>query len=287
MKKGIFLAPVASLLFSLVASPSSAADLPVRYKAPPPPVASWTGFYVGGELGGKWETTTWDAVSLRDPPGIIARGNFPRPIDASSGRHYDPSSVRAGLYAGYNWQVAPLWVLGIEADAAWADGKVTASGFPGCALGACTAPGVPQNAPVDVTSLTMRWDASVRGRVGYLITPTFLLYGTGGIAFQDISASGICGNVLQSFYCNGDARIGIFPNAITNSKTLVGGTVGVGGEWMWQQHWVWRGEYRFSDFGSQNDVFAFGFAPGISDNTYRYRLSTQTHLVTVGLAYKF
>ena len=34
-------------------------------------------------------------------------------------------------------------------------------------------------------------------------------------------------------------------------------------------------------------VFKFGFSPVAGDNTYRYRLSTQTHLVTVGLAYKF
>jgi len=285
MKMRLVLAQLASLLFAFASSPSHAADLPVKYKAPPPPVASWTGFYVGGELGGKWETTSWSTTSLRDPPFVF--GSIVLPPDASQGRHYDPSSVRAGIYAGYNWQVTPLWVLGIEGDGAWADGKVTASGFPGCALGPCTFPGSGFNAPVDTTSLAMRWDASLRGRVGYLITPTFMLYGTGGVAFQNISASGICGNLLQSFYCNGAVRVGINPSAITNDTTLVGGTVGAGGEWMLGQHWVWRGEYRFSDFGTHNDVFAFGFSPVAGDNTYRYKLSTQTHIVTVGLGYKF
>ena len=285
MKKGVLPAAMAGVLFSLLSPPSHAADLPLKYKAPPPAVASWTGFYVGGELGGKWETTSWSTTSLRDPPFVF--GSVVLPPDASQGRHYDPSSVRAGLYAGYNWQIAPLWVVGIEGDAAWANGAVTASGFPGCALAACTFPGSGFNAPVDTTSLTMRWDASIRGRLGYLITPTFLLYGTGGVAFQDVSASGICGNLLASFYCNGAVKVGINPSAITNDTTLVGGTVGLGGEWMFLQHWLFRTEYRYSDFGNHDDVFKFGFSPVAGDNTYRYRLSTQTHLVTVGLAYKF
>ena len=47
-------------------APAQAADLVPLYKAPPPVYPSWTGFYVGGELGGKWADGTWTATSLRD-----------------------------------------------------------------------------------------------------------------------------------------------------------------------------------------------------------------------------
>ncbi|MBU3537081.1 hypothetical protein KHT87_21910, partial [Alkalihalobacillus clausii] len=34
---------------------------------------------------------------------------------------------------------------------------------------------------------------TARGRIGYLVTPQFLLYGTGGLAFGDTTVSGIAG----------------------------------------------------------------------------------------------
>ena len=39
-----------------LAAPAMAADMPVKYKAPPPPPVyfSWTGCYVGGHIGGLW-----------------------------------------------------------------------------------------------------------------------------------------------------------------------------------------------------------------------------------------
>lgn len=53
-------------------------------------------------------------------------------------------------------------------------------------------------------------------------------------------------------------------------------------------NWMLRAEYRFSQFGNANDVLPFS-APGIAAGTdfSRYKLSVQTHIATVGLAYKF
>src|ERR1022692_3026482 len=93
---------------ALIGTPALAADLPLKAPPPPPaPAASWTGFYVGAALGGKWADTTWTTTSLVS--------SFPEVIDASSPRNYQPSGLRAGGYAGYNWQLASRWVGGIEA----------------------------------------------------------------------------------------------------------------------------------------------------------------------------
>jgi outer membrane immunogenic protein len=250
----------------------------------PARAADWTGYYLGGELGGKFASPAWTATSMRDPPGEFGVGNTQLPIDASSGRHYNSNSARLGLYAGYNWQFAPKWLAGLEGDWAWAHGGSAGSGFPGCALVPCTSPASGFNAPVDATALNLRWDASIRGRFGYLVRPDVLVFATGGVAWQSVQSFGACGDLLQSYYCNG---VKISPMTITNTSTYVGGTVGGGVEWHAYQHWLLRGEYRFSDFGNHDEVFHFGFSPVAGDNTYRYRIAVQTHILTLGAAYQF
>jgi hypothetical protein len=86
----------------LVAGPAFAADPAVKarapiYKAPvaSPPQFSWTGFYVGGEVGAKGADTTWTTTS------IITEA-LPGRADASSPKGFNPAGVRAGGYVGYN-----------------------------------------------------------------------------------------------------------------------------------------------------------------------------------------
>src|SRR4029077_16010340 len=55
MRKKLLL--LSSALLTAALSSASAADLPMHTKAPPlppPPVFSWTGFYIGANIGGKW-----------------------------------------------------------------------------------------------------------------------------------------------------------------------------------------------------------------------------------------
>src|SRR5262245_50705048 len=68
MKK---LALVASLVcFSTVGA--SAADLASRpyTKAPvvAAPVYDWSGFYIGGSIGGRWDESTWTTTTTNIPP---------------------------------------------------------------------------------------------------------------------------------------------------------------------------------------------------------------------------
>jgi outer membrane immunogenic protein len=269
----------ATLLF---AGPALAADLPVKAPVMPlGPVFNWTGFYLGGEVGAKWADTTWTTTSLTDT-------SFVRPIDGTSPRGFNPVGARVGGYLGYNWQFAPQWVGGFEADMAWADKTETAAGLPGCArpvantCGLISAPGP----GVDLSSVKMGWDASVRARLGFLVTPQLLLYGTGGVAWQQLETSGTCQHSLPDPYCfvePGNPFV-----TVTNSTVRTGWTVGGGLEANIYGNWLLRGEYRYSDFGTWNNAFNFNVAgetPGF--DTYRFHLKATTQIATVGLAYKF
>ena len=103
-----------------IASIASAADLPVKapVAAPITPVYSWTGFYVGGHVGALWQRSNgrWDPL-----PDELTFGEF-----TITGDLKDTAFV-GGLHAGYNWQVSPSWVVGIEADWSWtnAEGSFT------------------------------------------------------------------------------------------------------------------------------------------------------------------
>jgi outer membrane immunogenic protein len=280
---------------TLIETRTFAADLAVKAPefAPSVPAWDWTGFYVGGDIGAKWMRDKWTATSLFDGAGP-APGFTALPIDASSPTIYDTWSFRAGGYVGYNWQFSPTWVGGVEGDAAWANDSQTQFGFPGCATrptATCVAGTVaaPNGLPFggDTTSVKTLWDASVRGRLGYLITPDLLLYGTGGVAFQRIDVFGQCGPYFSSALCFTSGGNTVAPG-ITQSETLVGWTAGVGLEHHVWGNWLLRAEYRFADFGSWNTHFAFlPPAPGVGNNTYRFSNAVDTNIVKIGLAYKF
>jgi outer membrane immunogenic protein len=73
-----------------------AADLP-NLKRPPvyaPAEFTWTGLYVGGQVGYQWGVTNFEpgAYSMSDETYI---GGLPQ---------YDPSGVVGGVHVGFNWQ---------------------------------------------------------------------------------------------------------------------------------------------------------------------------------------
>ena len=104
MKK-ILLGTVA--LVALGAAPALAADLAARpyTKAPayaPAPVYNWTGFYIGGHIGGAFSGD--NSIGT----GVTASDN---------------GKFLGGVQAGYDWQFAPNWVLGVEGQYSWLSGS--------------------------------------------------------------------------------------------------------------------------------------------------------------------
>lgn len=134
------------------ASIASAADLPVKaapYKAPAP-VMSWTGCYVGANLGGGRLRSDW----IDPPTGLLDS-------------HQRASGVVGGGQLGCDYQ-ASAWVFGVQGMFDWSNmnDRQDEPLFPGF---------------VDETH--NRWFGTLTGRVGYLVTPAVLLYGKGGAAW--------------------------------------------------------------------------------------------------------
>jgi outer membrane immunogenic protein len=167
-----------------VANSAFAADLPV--KAPPvvTPVPRWTGFYVGAEVGGAW-TNNLGAIDPQ-PLGVgLLNLNVGPPVSSSA------SGVIGGPFAGFNYQFAPRWVTGVEASWSWT--SLSGSSTQPLSNGGGTI--APQTF---ATSSKLDSMGSLRGRLGYLVTPNLLAYGTAGVALGkfDYAATTACPLVL-------------------------------------------------------------------------------------------
>jgi outer membrane immunogenic protein len=217
----------------IVSCQAVAADLPPRpdyapiVKASVAPFFSWTGCYVGAQGGFAWSNTGYD---LDIPP------------TPNTGFNFQLIGGVAGGHAGCNYQFSNF-VVGIEGD-------LEGTGLRGRDFGL----------GVTIDEIKGKWDASVRGRVGYAVD-RLLVYGTGGAAWLDVNYS----------------RPNLDSQAI--SKLLNGWTAGLGLEYGFTRNWTFRVEYRYARFGSQ----AFPFTTG-SERTLR---ETEVSTIRGGATYKF
>jgi outer membrane immunogenic protein len=251
---------VAAILLAAVVR-ASAADMPAYTKAPVAGPSDWTGFfYAGASLGGRWSDADWTTTAVGP-----AFGAPPANSAITAATSFDSSTVRAGGYFGYLRRVAPAWVVGLEGDIAWGDSNKTVAGIPGAsaALG------------LDSASVKEGWDASLRGRLGFLVTPTVLLYGTGGAAWQNLTTSANCAGVP------GSACSTALSEQI--SWTKAGWTAGGGAEAKLWRNWLGRVEYRYADYGTIGHLF-FAGAPA---NQVAVTEALKTHSLLFGLAYEF
>ncbi|XUM20436.1 outer membrane protein [Bradyrhizobium oligotrophicum S58] len=222
---------LSAVALTTLAAPAFAADMPPRtytkapVYTPPQAIYNWTGFYLGGHLG-----------------GAFAGNNS---LEGNNGRFL------GGVQGGFDYQFAPNWVLGIEAQYSWMDRNTTNFGFPGAAV---------------VTSTGANQLGSVTGRLGYTWGPA-LLYAKGGYAWRD-------GNNL------GVSVAGVPTGFTTSGNTKDGYTVGAGLEYMFAPNWSAKAEYQYYNFG--NTTFTGGPAPVVGS-----RFNSDEHTVKVGVNYRF
>ena len=249
--------------------PVNAATLPV--KAMPAAVSTWDGFYVGGSVG--WERTTskWNTTCF--PYNGSCGAGDPFFADASNPHTFDTSGTRIGTYFGVNWQVAPTWVVGVEADVGVSDKTSQVTGIVGCAI-FCNRflGGTPA---FDSTSIRTSWDGSLRARAGYLVSPAFLVYGTGGFAERMIDANVTCDGAFSPSCAASE-------NETYAGHLQTGWTIGGGVEWKILNNVLLRGEYRHSDYGAWSPTF---FAASIDE--LRTNISSQNNAVMLGVSYLF
>lgn len=246
-----------------------AADMPV--KAPPSPPAatySWTGCYVGANIGGIWEHDS-TPITLFDPTGIATVAVTTGRI--ASGFSYDRSSVLGGGQFGCNWQVTN-WVLGIETD------------FDGSSLNGrgTSNTAVPGFFPLtSAVTQKLDWIGTTRGRLGVAAGNNVLLYGTAGAAY-----AGVRNSYFQSDAAAG-GPINIFAS---DSTTLFGWTAGGGAEVGFGQ-WSVKGEALYYDLGNHslaaNCTVISGAACATPNTVFTSHFENRGVMARVGLNYRF
>jgi outer membrane immunogenic protein len=277
---------------ALTAGSAFAADLP-SYKAPPPPPPPppplWTGFYVGLNAGGTWSNS--QNTSIGNFPAVIGPLDATGAVTASAALSSSgilPTSTSGfigGGQIGYNWQFYNSFVAGIEADIQGvASGNSRGNGF-----GAAPVPGAPGFASVSFLSASKSLDylGTVRGRLGWLFTPTLLVYGTGGLAYGGVTSN------VSHFQLFVPFPTGVNPSfgAGSFSDTRVGWTAGGGLEWMFLPNWSAKVEYLYYDLGRVS--YAAGPAvlsiPGAVFGANFGQVSTRFNgnIVRAGLNYHF
>jgi outer membrane immunogenic protein len=254
---------------SLTVNIGSAADLGSRpYSNAPVYVQSgfgWAGIYIGANVGYSWGTSS-DTSTLNAGAG---------PALFTDIKRSKMDGVVGGGQIGYNWQVQN-WLLGVEGDFQGTGQRDIHSST--CPTGVCTAVfvGVPPillPGPALPVSLSQQldWFGTARVRGGFLVSPTVLLYATGGLAYGQV-----------------DSRSTIL-GATTSNIIRPGWTVGAGVEGVIVGDWTARLEYLYVDLGRVSDTFnsALVAPDGTSLVVSNFNSHITDNIVRVGFNYKF
>jgi opacity protein-like surface antigen len=222
------------------ASAAQAADLLSSgggYKDSPAP-NSWTGFYLGLNAGGAAGFSDWQW------PG--AGGVTSSPVQ---------NGAIAGGQIGYNLQVMPHIVAGVEASIDW----IGASGSHN---------EIPANGYTDSVKFNGLL-ADISGRAGYA---------DGNLFYYSKVGAAYAGRKL-------DTSNGVVGDAFSGTANADhwGLLLGTGIEMQVAPHWTVKGEYNHIEFGSHTVSFspAYGF-PGPGDISYKQTLD----VFKAGLNYK-
>jgi outer membrane immunogenic protein len=205
----------------------------------PPPFNNWGGPFVvvSGGFG-------WGRSNQTDKGVLLPFGGGEEGIGDGS---FNMSGGLVGGDGGYNWQFYQ-WVFGLETDYSWADISGSSNGCGAFVAHTCS---------TELDSL-----GSFRGRIGYALGAdgTWLLYGTGGLAYGELKGSDSLFNT-------------------SGSKFRTGWTVGAGIEKAIAPHWTVKGEWLYVNLGH---AVLFDAAPGIPETA-----SFTANVFRGGVTYKF
>jgi outer membrane immunogenic protein len=150
---------ISALLIAAPLGTASAADLPVKgpsYAPAPMPVATWTGCYIGGNLG-----EAWVKKNVTETEFFGDSDNFDLSSASGSGWAY-------GGQIGCDYQINSNWVFGVR-------GMWDGTNVKGNTTG-------PSDGETQAFSFNAQSFATAVARVGYLLTPQLMLYALGGVA---------------------------------------------------------------------------------------------------------
>jgi outer membrane immunogenic protein len=198
--------------------------------APALPAHNWSGFYAGWNAGVGVSHVHADSTVVSGVADIA------------------DAAFTGGLQAGYNWQLAPHWVAGVEADINWLGVDRTYSEWVNSI----------------VFGVKADWYSTLRVRLAYSAGPA-LLYVTGGAAVVNVK------NVFDQVITSTNAR----------SETAFGWTIGGGIEAALGNNWTAKSEYLYIDAGNQAVPAPSIGALVVGDFDNRF------HVFRFGLNYRF
>jgi outer membrane immunogenic protein len=238
--------------------PVAAADMAVPLRAPSyAPAFSWTGTYVGANVGGIWGTFHFSPATTDNIAGAVAA-----PAIAS----LTNSSVIGGFQAGYNWQVGQ-WVLGVEQDYQFTGLKQT------------TTFAAPAGLFVAGDTMSVKTDflAATRARVG-LAWDRVLVYAAGGLETGQF-------NVSSTYVARG---VGGSPAlSFTDADKLhFGFNVGAGVDWAVTNNVIIGVEYRYLDLGKETYNLGAFTPAGLAAQTVSNTVDLKASQVTARLNFK-
>jgi len=269
----LFLLGLSTFVAIVLGSSAQAADMPL--KAPPvaaPVMYNWTGFYIGGHIGGAWADRNghdrFDGNRCFWIDGAVCFD------DNDFGRNEGRFIV--GGQVGFNYQINQ-WVWGVEGQisAITNHDNDNACGF--FTWGA-------------VHDSLFRcdnrgdWVATIAARLGVTFgqTGNWLLYVKGGGAFADARFRVRLRDDCLWAFCTSNFA---FNN---NDDTRTGWMVGVGVEYGAWGNWSWKLEYNFMDFGHRNIHFDNAVLDCIGCAIVRdLNADLRVNVVKFGLNYRF
>lgn len=237
----ILVATAANVVVTRSASAESLRK-PVR-RAPVVLPYSWTGWYVGGNLGYGWGGNgTVDPRATGFETGLFTPEFVAAELAGLASLNTNPKGLIGGVQAGYNYQANRV-VLGIEADYSGTNIAGSKALISNTALAVDKAFGVTTNFS---TQEKLNSLVTIRGRLGIIPFDRGLLYATGGFALGD-ATSGIA---ISQTETGPTPCVTITPSSGSASKTLTGWSIGGGGEWAFASNWSAKAEYLHYDLGA-------------------------------------
>jgi outer membrane immunogenic protein len=258
------------LASALLCSTSAiAADLPSVKSSPVAPAPIWTGLYGGLNVGYGFGTNEY-VLNSGSPGGFFVTTAGAPIANAllstnNTGGVISSSGVIAGGQVGYNRQVTPQFVFGVEADiqGSGLNGSGTLSGVGIRQLTSTSTFGYALSTRV---TESLSYIGTARGRVGYLVAPTVMIYGTAGLAYgeKNLTASPSRATFQETTTASLAATYPTLWSQGSASNFAAGWTAGGGAEWMVAPNWSVKGEALYYDLG------------GLSASNEEYRVDVTT-----------
>jgi outer membrane immunogenic protein len=226
----------------------NAADAVVEEAVVLEPGFTWTGLYIGANVG-----YSWGDFDHEFEADVELIGPFGTSFDG------DAEGVTGGVQIGYNWQIGNF-VVGIEADAQASDVEGGATQFFDFDL-----------VTIDTEASTkLDWFGTARLRAGFVPTERLLIYGTGGFAFGETTTN-------ASYSVEGLVALS---DSLSEKTSRTGWSAGAGAEYAFTDNWTIKGEYLYTDLGEE-DVLS------IEEDLFAASLNSEVKFHTVRLGVNF